>query len=198
MLRSDAQAEIERHVTHDGSLPAVRRAVSGFDAKTPREILSRQTILAELERLVDPYDRATDPVHLTGSAIVSGPRGTVLHRHKRLGIWIQPGGHIDRGETPADAALRETREETGLPVTHPPSGPYLFHLDAHPAGDHFHLDLRYLVLSDDVDPQPPEGESQDVAWFPLTEAIARADAALVDGLLRLARAIESPGRPQWV
>jgi hypothetical protein len=54
------------------------------------------------------------------------------------------------------------------------------------------------VLSDDVDPQPPEGESQDVAWFPLTEAIARADAALVDGLLRLARAIESPGRPQWV
>jgi ADP-ribose pyrophosphatase YjhB (NUDIX family) len=38
----------------------------------------------------------------------------VLHRHRVLGIWVQPGGHIDSGETPWDAAVRETAEETGL------------------------------------------------------------------------------------
>ena len=104
----------------------------------------------ELDRLSDPFDRYADPVHLTGSAIVTGPRGTVLHLHKTLRRWLQPGGHIDPGEAPWEAALRETEEETGLEVRLPGAGPDLFHLDAHPAGVHFHLDLRYLVSCDDV------------------------------------------------
>jgi len=178
------------------AVAAVRRAVAEFDASTPRELDSQRTILAELDRLADPLNRDADPVHVTGSAIVSGPRGTILHLHKRLGIWVQPGGHLDPGEDPADAAVRETREETGLVVAHPPGGPRLLHLDAHPAGDHFHLDLRYLLLGGDLDPQPPAGESQQVAWFSLDEAIERADAALVDGLIRLARVAEPPLRPR--
>jgi len=164
---------------------SVRSAVSGFDAVTPREIESRDRFLLELDRLVDPFDRDTDPVHVTGSAIVVGPRGTVLHLHKRIGVWMQPGGHLDPGEAPSEAALRESREETGLPVRHPDGGERLIHLDAHPAGAHFHLDLRYLLLSDDVDPSPPLGESQHVRWFRLNEAIEVADEALVDALNRL-------------
>lgn len=169
-------------------MDAVRRAVADFRATTAREAASRQRFLTELDRLACPFDRDADPVHVTGSAIVTGPRGTVLHLHKRLGIWMQPGGHIEPGEAPWDGALRETREETGLPVTHPESGPRLFHLDAHPAaGSHFHLDLRYLLVSADVEPAPPPGESQQVRWFTLAEATAVADDALIDGLNRLAR-----------
>jgi 8-oxo-dGTP pyrophosphatase MutT (NUDIX family) len=159
--------------------------VAAFAAETDREIASRERFLAELGRLADPFSRDADQVHVTGSAIVSGPRGTVLHWHKRLGGWLQPGGHVDPGEAPWQAAVRETVEETGLPVRHPAAGPLLIHLDAHPAGPHFHLDLRYLLLSDDVEPSPPPGESQQVSWFALDEAIDLADAALVDGLIRL-------------
>jgi 8-oxo-dGTP pyrophosphatase MutT (NUDIX family) len=163
----------------------LRRAVVSFDAATPREIGSRARFLAELDRLADPFDRAADPVHVTGSAIVVGPRGTVLHWHKRVGGWMQPGGHVDAGETPWQAALRETLEETGLPVRHPDGGPQLVHLDVHPAGPHVHLDLRYLLHGDDVEPSPPPGESQLVRWFSFTEAIAVADPALLDGLRRV-------------
>ncbi len=87
---------------------------------------------------------------MTGSAIVVGPRGVVLLRHKRLGLWLQPGGHVDPGETPWQGALREAFEETGLDVRFAGSGdahvPLLVHVDVHDGGrGHTHLDLRYLV-----------------------------------------------------
>jgi 8-oxo-dGTP pyrophosphatase MutT (NUDIX family) len=179
-------AAVQDHDRTGADVAAVRRAVAEFDAKTPREIAARERFLAELARLPEPFDREAGLVHVTGSAIVSGPRGTVLHRHKRLGRWMQPGGHIDAGEAPWETALRETIEETGLPVRHPDHGPELIHLDAHPAANsHFHLDLRYLLLTDDAEPDPPPQESQQVRWFTLDEAIAIADEALVDGLARI-------------
>jgi 8-oxo-dGTP pyrophosphatase MutT (NUDIX family) len=125
---------------------------------------------------------------VTGSAIVLGPRGVVLHLHKRLGIWLQPGGHIDRGEAPPDAALREAREETGLDVGFQAAGPRLFHVDVHAAAKgHVHLDLRYVLQGGDGDPKPPPGESQDVRWFGFDEALAIADPGLVGALRKLRR-----------
>jgi 8-oxo-dGTP pyrophosphatase MutT (NUDIX family) len=167
-------------------LKQLRQDVVGFGARTPREVRSRERFLVELDRLANPLDRQGGPVHVTGSGLVLGPRGTVLHLHRRLGLWIQPGGHLEPGEAPWEAALRETREETGLPVFYPDDSPRLLHLDAHPAGEHFHLDLRYLMACDDVEPSPPPGESQQVRWFSLAEAMSAADEAVLDGLRRLA------------
>jgi 8-oxo-dGTP pyrophosphatase MutT (NUDIX family) len=166
-------------------LKAARLSIETFDARSARELASRDLILTALDQLTDPFDRYADPLHLTASAIVAGSRGTVLHLHKTLGRWLQPGGHIDPGEAPWEAAARETEEETGLAPRHVVAGPDLFHLDAHPAGAHFHLDLRYLLLCGDADPSPQPGESQEVRWFDLDEALAIADDGLVDGLRRL-------------
>ena len=117
-----------------------------------------------------------------------GRRGTVLHLHKRLGRWMQPGGHIDPGETPPEAARREATEELGMIVEHPADGPHLIHLDVHEAAlGHTHLDLRYLLVGEDADPNPPPGESPEARWCSWDEAAAAADDALV-GALGVARA----------
>ncbi|MDQ3654333.1 MAG: NUDIX domain-containing protein [Chloroflexota bacterium] len=40
----------------------------------------------------------------------------ILHPHAKLGIWLPPGGHIEPGELPDEAAVREVMEETGITV----------------------------------------------------------------------------------
>jgi 8-oxo-dGTP pyrophosphatase MutT (NUDIX family) len=153
-----------------------------------REARAQARIMVDLERLASPFDQQAGPEHVTGSAVVVGPRGTVLHMHKRLRRWLQPGGHLDVGESPWDAALRESHEETGLVVSHPTGGPRLLHVDVHGAANgHTHLDLRYLLIAPDLDPTPPPGESPEARWFGWEEATAVADDALL-GALRAAQA----------
>jgi 8-oxo-dGTP pyrophosphatase MutT (NUDIX family) len=174
----------------------LRALVEGHEPTTPREAAAKVRFLEELDRLPAPCDEDADPTHVTASGIVVGPRGTVLHLHKRLGIWMQPGGHIDAGETPEVAARREATEELGLAVEHPPAGPQLLHLDVHEAAlGHTHLDLRYLLIAGDDDPHPPPGESPDARWYSWEEAMAMADAALVDALPLARAAYEASGGP---
>jgi 8-oxo-dGTP pyrophosphatase MutT (NUDIX family) len=176
---------------------ALDLVLASVSTRTPvdeRERVALVRIAAALTALPAPFDRHADPVHVTGSALVTGPRGVVLLKHRRLGIWVQPGGHLDAGETPWEAAQREAEEETGLEVTLV-GGPHpaLLHADVHPAGGHTHLDLRYhlTVIGDDT-PRPPEGESQEVAWYSDDEALAVAGPG-VAGLLAALRA--RPGPP---
>jgi 8-oxo-dGTP pyrophosphatase MutT (NUDIX family) len=167
----------------------LRILVEGHRPASPREVAARERFLSELERLTTPCDEHAGLTHVTASGIVVGRRGTVLHRHKRLGIWMQAGGHIDAGEGPEDAALREATEELGLAVAHPTAGPLLLHVDVHEAAlGHMHLDLRYLLLGADTDPMPPPGESPDARWCSWEEAEQMADPALIDAL-PLARAV---------
>ncbi|MGA1362239.1 MAG: NUDIX hydrolase [Ilumatobacteraceae bacterium] len=154
-----------------------------------RESIARfGELVHTLER---PFDEEAGPVHVTASAIVVSDAGdkVALHLHKRLGMWLQPGGHIEPGEHPAQAALREAAEETGVPVRHARDGGLFMHVDVHPGPKgHTHLDLRYLVRAPEVAPAPAEGESTEVAWFGWDEAQALADPGLA-GALVAARAL---------
>jgi 8-oxo-dGTP pyrophosphatase MutT (NUDIX family) len=173
----------------------VRRSVAARRPVDGREARARHRMLVALGRLTRPLDQSADPTHVTGSAVVLGPDrvlgrgGVLLHRHRRLGLWLQPGGHLEPGETPWAAARRESEEETGLRFARwSSSQPELAHLDVHAGGrGHTHLDLRYILqVEGDPTPRPSAGESQDVRWFTWPDAIAVADPGL-RGLLSALR-----------
>src|SRR6516164_10493823 len=95
--------------------------ISRYRPEGETETRDTERVRALLRAADDPWLR-TLPLHLTGSALVVHPdSGRVLLRwHQRQQAWLQVGGHGDPGERdPLAIALREAREETGLPDLEP-------------------------------------------------------------------------------
>ena len=139
--------------------------------------------------------RSCAPGHITASAwIVSADhRRFLLTHHRKLGRWLQLGGHVDGVMDVQEAALREAREESGMAsfevVRH--SGQVVpLDLDIHaiPArGDeprHLHYDVRFLLIAAPGQSLSCTPESLDLRWFSSGELISISDE---EGLLRLGR-----------
>ncbi|WP_327737286.1 NUDIX hydrolase [Streptomyces nojiriensis] len=122
--------------------------------------------------------------HVTGSALVIDPvRGRVLLTlHKKLGMWLQMGGHCEPGDrTLADVALREACEESGIAsgLTLLEGGPVRLDRHAIPAPCHWHLDVQYAALAPAGAVAEISEESLDLRWFPYEEVAAVADTSVV-------------------
>ncbi len=61
----------------------------------------------------NPFSRATIQGHITASGLVVKNGNALLIFHPYIKRWFQPGGHIDEGDSPIEAAIREVCEETG-------------------------------------------------------------------------------------
>jgi 8-oxo-dGTP pyrophosphatase MutT (NUDIX family) len=121
----------------------------------------------------DPLAYSRDRIagHFTASAwIVNKERThTLLTLHRKLGRWLQLGGHADGNENLLEVAMQEAREESGLTSlqfvdTH------IFDLDKHiiperpHVAEHFHYDVRYLIEADLQEPLVRSDESISLAW----------------------------------
>jgi 8-oxo-dGTP pyrophosphatase MutT (NUDIX family) len=151
--------------------------------------------------LPTPLSREQPLAHFTGSALVTDGARVALVFHRKLSRWLQPGGHAepeDRGDL-SRTALREAREETGLPVRLHPLAPRPLDVDVHtiPARvgtpGHLHLDVRFLIVAErSAEFRMDAVEVADVRWFTLDEALEQADDASLGRLLRKARIHLSP------
>src|SRR5699024_1718022 len=138
------------------------------------------------------------PAHLTASCFVLDPAGesVLLTLHRKGRFWVQFGGHCEPEDADLQgAALREAREESGLPGLEPggarPGDPRLpVDLNRHRLPAAFgpcteHLDVAFAALAPRTAVPVATAESVDVAWWPL--------AALPDGIVP-----DLPGRLERV
>jgi len=80
----------------------------------------------------DSFMRSCATGHITGSALIVDPymTMTLLVHHRKLGKWLQPGGHCEADETVLQAAMREALEETGAQAI-PYAADQIFDIDIH-------------------------------------------------------------------
>lgn len=142
------------------------------------------SVLTWLDSTDDVFRRAkpaTPSPHLVSYFVpVDAATGQILLvEHRKSGLWLPPGGHVEPGEHPWDAVVRECHEE--LSVQAEP----LFTADATPlfvtrtptvdANPHIDVSLWYVIKGDaNVELDWDRGEFASVRWWPQGD-LAQAD-----------------------
>jgi 8-oxo-dGTP pyrophosphatase MutT (NUDIX family) len=123
-----------------------------------------------LETYDDGFVRSNTFGHFTGSAWLVSADGerVLLTHHRKLGRWLQLGGHADGDSDLARVALREAEEESGLSDLVVEGD--IFDLDRHWIPDrngepgHWHYDVRYVVRATGKENFTVSEESLELAW----------------------------------
>lgn len=169
-------------------------ALSAYEASHSVESAVCDRFIEFVRTHADSLSRSCRSGHVTGSAFVVDPtmRKTLLVHHAKLDKWLQPGGHCEPSETSAEAAVRETLEETGVEAA--PSVREIFDIDVHPIparGEepaHAHYDVRYLIVAE-PGATTVSDESRAVEWVDLDEAVRRTPEPSITRMAAKARAL---------
>ena len=166
--------------------PVLASALAEYATQWPAE---RATV-GRFEELLgdeaDPFVRERLAGHFTASCWLvdrSGER-TLLTHHRKLGLWLQLGGHADGERDLRIASLKEAEEESGLRALRIEDG--IFDLDRHRIPEHkgvpahWHYDVRYIVRAGEDEAYTVSDESHDLAWRAIAELAIddSADASL--------------------
>lgn len=161
-----------------------------------------------LNRGGDALDRDRCRGHITASCFVltRDLEQVLLTLHRKVGLWLQLGGHVDVDDaTVAESARREAQEESGIPG--------LDLLGSHPAdlerqdvghalaGCSVHWDLGYLAVVDRTALMVVSHESRQLQWWPVAHLPALVPVTLharVRRAVREASRLARPSSSQWV
>ena len=187
---------------HDDPRRQVLRLLREHAATDEKEAADVSAIEAFVGAQENIFGKTNPLGHITGSALVVDPDGRLLLTfHRKLNRWLQLGGHSEPTEfDPAETAMREAREESGLCdlVFHPRFGARPIDIDVHtiparrdePAHDH--LDFRYVVLTQVLDEVVCSSESKALRWVAIDDLTPYGfDPALTRAVQKLRRGLRS-------
>jgi len=139
----------------------------------------------------------------------------VLHKHKKLGIWLQFGGHVETDENPWQAIAHELLEESGYDISqlkvlqpkhrikhmtgvdmHPiPIAPFTHKF---PGLDHYHSDIGFgFTTHQEPAYNPGENESTEIECFTLDQLQQLRDSEVPPNLIEIGRFLLTDGIEFW-
>lgn len=126
---------------------------------------------AELCRLQKP---ATPDTHLVSYFIPfdEAQQKILLVHHKKANLWLPPGGHVDKGETPQQTAAREMEEELFTEANFLQNTPLFLTVTqtVNDTSPHTDVSLWYLVKGDaEKEYTFDDREFHAIRWFPLDQ-----------------------------
>ena len=166
------------------AVPLLAAQLADYQQRWPNETAIVQAFLDLLQDPQDTFLRERLAGHFTGGAWLVSADGCriLMTHHRKLGRWLQLGGHADGDQDLARVALREAEEESGL------SGlrlePGIFDLDRHRIPEHkdvpahWHYDVRYVVRAGDSEAFVVSEESLELAWRPVAEIASEEDESM--------------------
>jgi 8-oxo-dGTP pyrophosphatase MutT (NUDIX family) len=179
-------------------------AVRVLDELEVHEAGQEQLRLAYLEHLrahPDGLCRDCHPDHVTASALVIDATGerVLLTLHRKLGRWLQTGGHCEAGDGSLRAAAhREATEESGIGGL--VVAPRPLRLDRHPVPcgplrPAHHLDVQYLALAPTDAQEQMSTESTALGWFGLDALPEPTDDSVRSLVSQARRRLGQPASP---
>lgn len=177
-----------------GGLRALLTKAAAGDAL---EASYRARMLALVDSEGDCFSRDRfDPGHFTASAFVCSPEGgeLLLILHGKLGLWLQPGGHVDPDDEDVFAAARrEVAEEVGIrALDWFGAGPEIFDLDIHtiparpgrePAHEHFDVRVLFRARTRAFE---AGSDAKDARWVSLEDIrLGQSDESVMRAVRKL-------------
>jgi len=167
--------------------------LTDWQAPDPAQDSLRHAVLAFVSGRTDACRRECVPGHVTASALVLDDSGTrvLLTLHRRLGRWVQLGGHCDEDDPDVvAAALREAAEESGVAGLR--IAPELAAVHVHPVVCSLgvptrHLDLQFVAHAPAGAQIAISDESEDLRWWPADALPGGTDHALAYLVARATR-----------
>ncbi len=156
---------------HPRARERARSFLEDYAPNDQHQAETRARMLAFLERHTEALERSCAPGHFTASALVIDVRRerALLGLHKKLGRWLQLGGHCEGDGNLAGSALREASEESGIQDLAIDPRPIDLDIHAIPAQgsepEHLHLDVRFVVVAPAGAESRPSDESLELRWF---------------------------------
>ncbi|HDI11757.1 MAG TPA: NUDIX domain-containing protein [Candidatus Acetothermia bacterium] len=104
--------------------------------------------------------------------VKDGRREYLLVRNKSGGHWGFPKGHIEEGESPLDAALREVAEEVGITsLEHYPDFRSSIDYTFRRAGQMVHKEVHFFLARTAQEGRLLREELLEMRWLPFPEAL---------------------------
>ena len=163
----------------------VSRLLGGVAPFDDLEAEHLATVFTWLDSTDDVFRRAkpaTPSPHLVSYFVPfdAATRQVLLVEHRKSGLWLPPGGHVEPGEHPWDAMVRECHEELNVqaePLFAGDTAPlFVTRTPTVEPNPHVDVSLWYVIKGEaSVELNWDRGEFASVRWWPTLE-LAQADA----------------------